>query len=253
MKTVKGSLQGSVQGFRLAGIEPDGDPLYQVLLQTRLSPAGGTPPVNLIVDAYLENFQPDTTPILPDLLYPNRTAQNLGGFLQGKILLTDDAGQTLYIGDFLAEAFLDSSHHSVMRLDGSGAAAGGSVSLKGIFTVHRDGSLRGHLSGHIALPPPARRQILRHRGARMRPLQQIISAVTVRPAPMKGRATKGSTGVPLRTGYPTPQPTAVAASPSTTGATRQVSTLTIVAAVGAALAFLLAGVLFWSERKRSEH
>jgi hypothetical protein len=87
----------------------------------------------------------------------------------------------------------------------------------------------------------------------MRPLKQIISAVTVRPAPMKGRATKGSTGVPLHTGYPTPQPTAVAAPPSPTGTARQISPLTIVAAVGAVLAFLLAGVLFWSERKRSEH
>ena len=244
------NINGHLAGFQIAGIEPDGDPLYQVVLQTKLSSSQGIPPVNLIVSAYLENFTPDTTPILPDLLHPKRTAQNLGGFLQGKALLTDDAGEVLFIGSFLAEAFLDNSNHLVTSLDGTGMASGGHRRLKGIFRLRKDGLLWGTLSGQIALPATAHRQVLQHRGAKMKPLTQIIKVVTVRPAPMRGRATTGSPGAPLRTGYPTPVPGSTF-RPTSSAQSRSISPWTIVAGVGAIVAFLLAGILYWTGRRQA--
>jgi hypothetical protein len=235
-------MHGIVAGYRLAGIEPDGDPLDQVLLQTRLSPSAGLPVTRLIVSSYLENFKPDTTPILPDLLHPNSTAQNLGGFLQGKALLTDDAGNVLYIGSFLGEAFLDNSNHAVMTLFGTNAGYGGQAKLKGIFRLRKDGSLNGTFTGRIALPAAARRQIMANRGAPMKPLKQIISVVTVRPAAMVGRKTARSVSVPLHTGFGSPT------SSASTG--MHISTLTIVAAVGAVLSLLMGGFLFWFDHRR---
>lgn len=233
------SMTGTVAGYRLAGIEPDGDPLDQVVLQSRLSPSGGAPKVNLIVSSYLENFKPDTTPVLPDLLHPNQTAQNLGGFLQGKALLTDDAGNVLYIGSFLAEAFLDNSNHAVVRLDGAGNGKGGTASLKGTFRLAKNGALHGTFSGHIALPPAARRQILSHRGAKMKPLKDIISVVTVRPAPMMGKATHGTQGAPLHTGF---------SSGRSSSSSRGLSPLTVAAGIGAIVSLLLAIALYWRGR-----
>lgn len=235
MTAYRPSAKGVVAGYRLAGIEPDGDPLNQVVLQTRLAASDGVPATHLIVDSYLENFQPDTTPILPDLLNPKQNAQNLGGFLQGKALLTDDAGSVLYIGSFLAEAFLDNSNHAVARLEGSGAAYGGSLRLKGTFRLRKDGSLSGAFQGQILLPPAAKHQIIARRGARMKPLKQIISVVTVKPAPMMGKATTGSPKAALHTGYG-PQP-------SHSG--QQISTWMIAAGIAVAAIFLATAVLFW--------
>jgi hypothetical protein len=237
-------LNGNVAGYRLAGVEPDGDPLYQVVLQTRLSAQRQVPALNLIVSSYYENFRPDTTPILPDLLNPKDVAKNLGGFLQGKVLLTDDAGDVLYLGSFLAEAFFDNSNHTVMNMDGSGSAAGVTASLKGAFTLHKDGSLHGALSGRLRLPTAALRQVRQHRGEKMKPLKQIISLVTVRPAPMRGRATNGSTGAPLRTGFGSQSGNGVLSSSS-----RHVSPWTIAAASCAVVSFLISGVLFWRGRR----
>lgn len=250
-------VAGQVAGFRLAGVEPDGDPLDQVALQTTLSPSGGLPKLHLIVSAYLENFKADTTPILPDLLHPHRTATNLGGFLQGKALLTDDAGEVLYLGSFLNEAFLDSSNHTVMRLYGSGVAYGSNGSLQGQFVLHKDGSLKGAFAGHLRLPPAALRQLIRHRGARLKPIKQIISVVTVRPAPMLGTNPKGSVGAPLKTGFgqgtpspvplvqSTPLPSTVPASPS-----GGISRWTIAAGIGAVLSLMIGLVLFAFDRRR---
>ncbi len=250
-------VTGQVAGFRLAGVEPDGDPLDQVALQTTLSPSAGLPALHLIVSAYLENFKADTTPILPDLLHPHRTANNLGGFLQGKALLTDDAGEVLYLGSFLNEAFLDSSNHTQMRLYGSGAAYGSHGSLQGQFVLRKDGSIKGAFTGHLTLPPAARRQIARHRGATLKPLKQIISVVTVRPAPMMGKSSTGSVGAPLKTGFGqgTPSPVPLAQStplPATAPASpsRGISRWTIAAGVGAAVSLLIGVILFAVDRRR---
>ena len=69
------------------------------------------PDSKLILSTYLENFQPDTTPVLPDLLHPNQTANGLGGFMTGKAALVNAAGRVGYRGGLLAEVFLDNSVH----------------------------------------------------------------------------------------------------------------------------------------------
>lgn len=240
------SLRGQVAAFRLAGVEPDGDPLDQVVLRTRLSPSGGSLPINLIVSSYLENFKPDTTPILPDLLHPGRTAQNLGGFLQGKALLTDDAGNVLYIGSFLAEAFLDNSNHAVTTFYGSDASSRAVGRLKGTFALNRNGSLSGHLTGTLRLSAAARRQLIAHLGDPMKPLKSIISVVTVRPH-YYGTPGKHSSAPPLHTGFG-----GKSASTPSAGTSRRISPWTIAAGAGTILSLLLAGVLYVIERRRAQ-
>lgn len=253
------TLNGSVAGFRLAGIEPDGDPLDQVVLQTELSPSAGLPRIHLIVDSYLENFKPDTTPILPDLLNPKRTAQNLGGFLQGKVLLADDSGVVLAIGSFLAEAFIgNSSNHAVMKLYGSGAGYGGKGALKGSFTLSKDGTLAGALRGTLALPFAARRDIRRHANLSVHSfgstvLKSIIATVSVQPAPMMGRATTGTSGAPLHTSFGTPKAAKQVVRQRTAQVTqRRTSPWTVAALAGAAVSFLIAAVLWWKGRSPPE-
>jgi hypothetical protein len=245
-------ISGHVSGFRLAGLEPDGDPLYQTVLVLRLSPAGGLPAVNLIANAYLENFKPDTTPILPDLLNPTHTATNLGGFLDGKALLTDNAGDAVLIGSFLAEAFLDNSNHAVIRLAGNGTG-----NLRGRFTLKKDGSLTGTLQGNISLSASALSQIRAHRHAKMRPLKQVISVVSVQPHAMMGRSTSPSAStVPLHTAYGTTKNAAplagyTAGTSGGGGISWHISAWTVVSALGAIASLILGVILFWSERKRT--
>lgn len=245
------AVSGKVVGYRLAGIEPDGDPINQTVLQTKLAASGSLPAVNLIIDSYLENFKPDTTPILPDLLHKNRKAQNLGGFLSGKALLTDDAGNIVAAGGFLGEAFLDNSNHVVIAFDRSspGGVAG---SLKGAFVLHGGGKLgmlNGSFSGTLHLPAKVLSQIRKHRGAHMKSITAIISAVTVRPHAMMGRSTTSST-VPLHTGFNQKAKAPITTpSPVLRQTGKSISPWTIAAAIGAVISFLMAGVLFWTGRK----
>lgn len=238
---VAASFSGSVQGYRLAGVEPDGDPLYQVVLQNRLAASGGLPAVNLIVSSYLENFRPDTTPVLPDLLHPKQTAQNLGGFLQGKILLTDDSGAVLYLGSFVAEAFLDNSNQTAITLFGSHTYPGGG-SLHGTFSIQNKGTLHGHLSGQLDLSASALRQIHRRQGSKLKPIAQIIKVVTVKPH-YYGTTGTGTSSAPLHTGFGTPT--------SSSGNSRPISPWTIAAGAGAVLCLFLAALLFLLDRRRN--
>jgi hypothetical protein len=246
------SITGTVAGFRLAGIEPDGDPLYQTVLQTTLSASGGMPSVHLIVDSYLENFQPDTTPILPDLLHPNQTAQNLGGFLDGKALLTDDAGHIVSVGTFLAEAFLDNSNHAVVEFVPANAPPSAASKLKGTFQLRKNGTLSGALAGQLKLAPAILRQVRANQGAKMRPLKQIIDQVTVHPHPMMGKASTGSSGVPLHTGFGNGKAVHTGYQNTSQSTGRKISPLTIVAGIGAIVSLFLAAFLYWSERRRNK-
>lgn len=253
------AITGVVSGFRLAGLEPDGDPLDQVVLQTELSPSAGMPRLHLVVDSYLENFKPDTTPILPDLLNPKQTAQNLGGFLQGKVLLTDDAGTVLALGSFLAEAFIgNSSNHAVMKLYGSGPGYGGKGALKGSFTLHKNGTLVGALGGTLTLPAAALHQIRRSTDPPVHQfgsvlLKRIIATVSVQPAPMMGRATTGSKGAPLHTGFGTPTEIKQSApQPASDTSGRHISPWTVAALLGAAVSFITAAVLWWKGRTQAQ-
>ncbi len=242
------AMRGEVAGYSLAGVEPDGDPLYRTVLTARLSASAGVPAIHLVVDAYMENFKPDTMPILPDLLHPSRQASSLGGFMQGKALLTDDRGTILAVGSMVAEAFLDNSNSVVMSFGDPGnvgPARGVKGKLKGRFTLETAGTLHGALSGRLTLSAGARATIRTHRGGKMRPVEEIVKAVTVRPHAMVGRATAKSQTVPLRTGFSNARGSG--ASTATSG--RHLSPLTIAAAAGAVLSFLMAGLLYWRGRR----
>jgi hypothetical protein len=249
------AVHGVVAGYRLSGVEPDGDPLYQAVMKTDLAPSGKLPRLNLIVDAYMEQFKPDTTPILPDFLHRNRPATNLGGFLQGKLLLTDDAGNVISIGSFVAEAFLDNSNSAIMTLYGSKSGYGAAGQIQGRFNLAKQGqnvAVTGRFTGHLSLSASARRQVLANAGKRMKPVEKIISQVSVTPHAMVGRATAKSQSVPLHTGFSGTQnksPLRTPAAPSTSG--KPVSAVTIAAAAGAILSFLIAALLLWRGRKQS--
>lgn len=252
------TMKGSLAGYRLAGIEPDGDPLYETVMNTTLAASGNVPRVHLIVNAYLENFKPDTTPILPDLLHPKQQADNLGGFLQGKALITDDAGNVISIGGFIAEAFLDNSNSAVMTLYSGKSGYGAAGKLEGRFTLNSVSktavSIRGAFSGTLTLSPAARNRIRENAGAHTKPIEQIISQVTVTPHAMVGRATAKSKSVPLRTGFNNSgtKASAVRSTPQSTGRGVHLSMITIVAAIGAVVSFLMAAFLFFSGRRRAE-
>jgi len=248
------SMHGVVAGFRLAGVEPDGDPLDQVVLQTKLSSSAGVPAVNMIVSSYLENFKPDTTPVLPDLLHPSTVARNLGGFLQGKALLTDDAGNVLVLGSFLAEAFLDNTNHAVATFYGPAPAYKTIGRLRGTFSLNKNGSLAGALQGNLRLTPSNKQQILRTRGAHMKPLKQIISVVTVVPHYYGTRGVKGS-GPPLHTGFTHPKGSSNPAGTSGKSPSKPkgngISVSTWVAGGAALLCLLLAAGLYIVERRKA--
>jgi hypothetical protein len=249
------AVHGVVAGYRLAGVEPDGDPLYQAVLKTALAPSSRLPRLNLIVDAYMEQFKPDTTPILPDFLHRNRQATNLGGFLQGKLLLTDDAGNVISIGSFVAEAFLDNSNSAIMTLYRTKSGYGAAGQIQGRFVLAKQGqnvAVNGHFTGRLSLSESARRQVLANLGKHMKPVDKIISQVSVTPHAMVGRATAKSRSVPLHTGFsgtPNKSPIRTPARPNTSRT--HISAVTIAAAVGAILSFLIAAVLFWRGRKQS--
>jgi hypothetical protein len=236
---------GSVQGYTLSGVEPDGDPLYRVALQSRVVSAS-LPPLNLIVSAYLENFKPDTTPILPDLLHPKQVARNLGGFLEGKVLLTDDAGNVLYLGSFLTEAFLDNTNHTIITIYNKSAGYAGGGQVKGSFLFGKQANFSGPLSGRLALSAAALADLRRHQGQKMKPLKDIIDTVTVTPH-YYGTRGAHSSGPALHTGF---GPTSGGTTTSSSGGGTQISPLTVVAGIGAIVSLVVAGALYMVERRR---
>jgi len=148
------SLHGRVVTFARNGYEPDGDPVDRVIIAARLHDRGHIPvtlpDTTLVLSTYLENFQTVNVPILPDLLQKDVTATSLGGFMQGKAALVDDAGHVRYKGGVLAETFFDNTVHMVADMDPQGLpAAVPSLRLSGIFALSGnkanprvDGSLR---------------------------------------------------------------------------------------------------------------
>jgi hypothetical protein len=235
---------GSVQGYALSGVEPDGDPLYRVALQSRLV-STDLPPLRLIISAYLENFKPDTTPVLPDLLHPNQVATNLGGFLEGKALLTDDAGDILYIGSFLTEAFLDNTNHTVIRFYSKSAGYTGGGQIKGTFLFGKQANFSGLLQGPLTLSAAAVTDLRQHRGRKMKPLKDIIDAVSVTPHYYGTRGVHSSAPA-LHTGFG-PGGTATGSS---SGGGRQLSPVTVIAGIGAVVSLLIAAGLYVAERRR---
>ena len=186
------ALSGKIVLAELSGFEPDFDPINRVVIAATLRdldrPARALPDTMVVLSAYLENFTPDTTPVLPDLLHPEQTASALGGFMQGKAALVNRAGQTSYRGSLLAEVFLDNSVHLVLDLQRCGAAATApSLRLKGIFTLHKDLTLRGELHAERPLSP-VERDVLRAPPRRLPSWQAVVQSLSVRPPPMVGTA-----------------------------------------------------------------
>jgi hypothetical protein len=153
-------FSGKVVNFDLSGMEPDFDPLYRVVvtgtLHDQRAAGHALPNATLVLSAYLEAFQPDTTPILPDLLHPTQTATNLGGFLTGKAALVNRGGHTIYHGDLLSEIFADSTEHLVVDLYPAGAAPDAPATrLQGVVTLNKGGTEVGSLRALTPLAPAA--------------------------------------------------------------------------------------------------
>jgi len=203
------TLTGTMVQFDLSGTEPDGDPIIHAAMDTTLRDAPPTgaplPPSRLILSTYLENFSPGTTPILPDLLHPDRTATGLGGFMQGKAALLDAAGRVAYRGGLLAEVFTDNSVHLVVDLDRDGApATAPPLRLLGTMTLRKDLTLAGALRAPEGL---GARDIV---ALRVRPgrgpgpaWQAVVRELAVRRPPQVG--TGRTQGYALPTPPPRPQ------------------------------------------------
>lgn len=140
----------------MSGFEPGFDPIDRIIIDATLHdprPRGQALPDTMVVlSTYLENFQPGTTPVLPDLLHPDhllhpdQTATALGGFMTGKMALVTRGGRITYRGGILAEVFLDNAVHIIIDMDRAGADdATPSLRLKGSFTLHKDLLVRGEM------------------------------------------------------------------------------------------------------------
>ncbi len=209
------SFAGDPVDFQLSGLEPDFDPIYKVTVSTKLHdlrPKGSAlPDATLILSAYLEVFQPDTTPILPDLLHPNQTASDLAGFLSGAAVVVNDGGHVVYRGSLLAEVFQDSTEHLIVDLDPvKGGPNRGSVRLQGPIVLHKGGKESGKVT---ALQPFARAALAVPRG-RLPTWQAVLNGLTVQKPAMMGTA-----GTPGKTAPAQPATIApLAPAPSTSAA-----------------------------------
>ncbi|MCA1597441.1 MAG: hypothetical protein LC769_00195 [Chloroflexi bacterium] len=184
------AVSGSVVRFSLAGVEPDLDPIDRMIISVTLRdtrpPGHALPTGTLILSTYLENFQPQTTPILPDLLNQQRVATNLGGFLQGKAALVTRAGQVAYRGSVLAETFLDNQVRMIVDLQRVGASLSEQdVRLAGALTMRKGLTLVGALH---ALAPLTAAQIAPLRAAPGRSMswQEVVAGMAVRFPRMMG-------------------------------------------------------------------
>jgi hypothetical protein len=190
------AFSGNAVNFDLSGLEPDFDPIYKVAVTGTLhdlrAAGRALPDAMLVLSAYLEAFQPDTTPVLPDLLHPNQVATDLGGFLTGKAALVNRGGRTVYRGDLLSEIFQDSSEHLVVDLYPVGAAPDAPfIRLQGVITLHKGGAENGTLR---ALQPLAT-AALNVRTGRRPTWQAVIAGLTVEVPAMLGTAgSPGQTG-----------------------------------------------------------
>jgi hypothetical protein len=245
------NYSGKPADFELTGLEPDFDPIYKLIVSTKLhdlrAKKSALPDSTLILSAYLEVFQPDTTPVLPDLLHPNQPANDLAGFLSGAAAIVNAGGHVVYKGSLLAEVFQDSTEHLIIDLDPINAKAGwGSVRLQGPIVLHKGGMETGTLKALQPFAPAA----LAVPPGHVPTWQAVIKSLTVHIPPMMGTAgTPGATApatpatiAPLA---PTkPAPTSCAISCRLHGAISVLGTpsTTIPIALGVAI-LCLAGIL----------
>jgi hypothetical protein len=195
------SYIGKAVNFDLSGMEPDFDPIYKVVVTGALhdlrAPGLALPDATLVLSMYLEAFQPDTTPILPDLLHPDQTATDLGGFLTGKAALVSAGGHVVYRGNLLAEIFADSTEHLVVDLyPANGGPSAPALRLQGVVTLKKGGSEAGKLR---ALEPLARALLAVPKG-RQPSWQSVISSLSVAVPAMLGTAGSSGSSSPQQPG-----------------------------------------------------
>jgi len=241
------TLNGKIVKVDLSGFEPDFDPIDRVVMAVTLHdtrpPALALPDTMLVLSTYLENFQPDTTPVLPDLLHPNQTAQSLGGFMQGKAVLVNAAGQTSYRGSLLAEVFLDNSAHLIVDIDRISAPdTAPSLRLIGALTLYKDLSVRGTVHAERALTT-AETAALRVPRGHLPSWQSVVSGLSVRAPTMMGTA--GTAG-----GKRPAQPHSVLGTSTQKATTAQRSMLPALApvraaALGIGVVLLIVAALLW--------
>jgi hypothetical protein len=141
-------LTGNTIYANFAGFEPDFDPIVRIIIATQAH-AKGLPPLHLLLDAYIERFQSDTQPVLPDLIHPKvALSTTLGGFFSGKAMIVGPENQILFTGSLLAEALINpycmtvtskvapppcrkETQHMVVDMVGQGVAKGGHFTLAG--------------------------------------------------------------------------------------------------------------------------
>jgi len=249
-------MRGRIVRFGLSGFEPDFDPIDRVIASSQLHDPR-LPDTMLVLSMYYENFQPSTTPVLPDLLDPNQQATALGGFMQGKAILVTRSGSLAYQGSLLAEVFLDNSVHAIVDLYRNDTA-GTTLRLKGTFTLHKDLSLDGRFASARPLTPSDLR-LLRTPGNHPVSWQSVVAGLKVQMPKMVGT---GGSGTAPTTPPPSPRPSAAAAAapspspaptrvPAVIAPTRPSSGAGSVPArlvTAAALVVALAGLLTWFVR-----
>lgn len=176
---------GKAMNFDLSGLEPDFDPIYKLVVSGTLHDGrqgDHLPDATLILSAYLEVFQPDTTPVLPDLLHTDQVATDLAGFLSGKAALVNRAGRVVYQGSLLAEIFQGNGEHLIVDL--SRTPSGSTVRLQGAITLAQGGGERGTLH---ALSPLVRDALAVPAG-HAPSWQQVIASMSVHKPVMMGTA-----------------------------------------------------------------
>jgi len=196
-------FRGTVIYYNPAGFEPDFDLISRVIVRTKVRPRFG-PAFTLILDSYLESFQTDTQPVLPDLIHQKRLlSSTLGGFLSGKAIVVGRSNRVLFVGDMLAEALIKpicmingknpackiETNHMIVNLVGQGAARGGSMRLKSVFTLNSKFDVAGVVYGDAHIPAAAQ-AVLRQGTGRLN-IHQILHDFHVPRPYQRGTAGNG--------------------------------------------------------------
>jgi hypothetical protein len=209
----RSGLTGSTIYFGLAGMEPDFDLVNRVIIRTKIH-AKGLPPLTLMLDAFLENFQYDTQPVLPDLIHPKvPVSSTLGGFFSGEAILVGRQNKILYTGELLAEALIDprcvylnpktkpvpkyclaETQHMQVYLVGRGPAKGSSLIARSEFTGNSKLQITsGKLYGEFKTTPAIRALLAKGSGSLTE--KQVLSHFNVKfPHQMGTGAAQGQTG-----------------------------------------------------------
>jgi len=236
----------------------------------------GLPAARLILDAYLERFQSDTQPVLPDLIHPNRTLQTtLGGFFSGEAIIVSPGNRIIFTGSMLAEALIDprclllspstkkvpdyclsETQHMYVYLAGEGPAKGSFMNTRSWFIGNKKLDVTaGQLFGQAKLTKGARRILAAGTGKLT--LKQVLKDFNVKFPTQMGRGGGGTSHLQCWSGHCI---NASKASPSTSGGGRALTGNPTTAQptgvrwqmmLGFALiglAIILLGVYFWQGR-----